>query len=1191
MVRVRHSLVAASGLVMLGLAGGGRAQTLVSAPGRVVADQRQWLLEQIRIGEATGRLRQVEDALARLRMLAPNDLGTLLAILEVQLSQQKMEEADVTLRRLRQLGAASSELAVGERLWRAYCGDQQNDVQQARLLAVGGRNDEALAIYRRLFNDNPPGLQLGQEYWRLRGTQASGRALAIRKLSELDRRYPGNIALLQALSKLLLAAGRDDEALAVWERMGRDPAARSLAANAQWEYLKDRPADERNVRRLKAFIDRNPNSSDIALARERYNQQKKQMDDPAWRAGLRGQRLLQRGHNGEAERAFLQALRGYPHDAAFLGGLGMAVMRQGRREQAIGYFQRAIQATPAGDSTSQWTDLITSTRYWLLLSRADVALEHGDIERAGAFFQRAHLQRPREINALLGLVDVAVARQDDVTAERRLQDARRVAPHDPNVIRKLVKFYGRTDPQRLDAFIRALPPAQQKLYVKDLRQLQINHLRAKREQALAVGDTHAAIVLGRQLRQRQPADAWLAYSLSNELRGIGLNDEADAVVADMAARNRSPEARYAQALYLSGSGRVAQGLTVLDSVPRERRNNDMRALSRRLLRQQLVIHLWDLRAQGREAEAVVLLQQQPPSVDNEMLLAEWARLRGDHAQALRYYQQVLAIQPGNVDAQLGRVQAWIGTGDLRRARQQMRDAPPRVAADALDQQRRLAYIWTDLRENAKALHILRGLLARKTEADAQSWRDAARLVRADDPQQALDMYARGMADNGLLTPSQAVPRDNRALTLASREAVGDDWLRSSLRSDVDALYQQQNPTLTVMQDSGYRSDGTAGMSRLNRDTRIVQLNGPFAGGLGWVRIEQMHFDAGRFQTDADGSFDEDFGSCDLEVLRADGRSLHAPGCTRYVHQQRNSGAGFAVGWRTLDDRWVFDLGHTPSNYVVGNWLGGVTRNGKLGQLNWGATLSRRPMTNSLLSQAGAVDPRSGIAWGGVTANGATFSLGYDEGGRNGVWSNWSWQRLIGQNVETNTRERAMGGWYYKLIQRSDMRLDVGTTAMYWHYQKDLSGYSLGEGGYYSPQRYTSLSLPVSFAWRNDNWSLRVGGSLGVSSASTASSSRFPDQATIDRAIAQLESQYGSLSLDPDSLYTAASNSSGTGWRLSAALEHRLSDHIVLGVAGVVQRSRDYSPNTLQLYLRYALKPWQGNLPLPVSPLEPYGEFR
>ena len=1193
MTRVRPPLKAVSGLVLLGLAGAGAcmAQALPATPGGTVAEQRQWLLQQVRIGEATGRQSLIEDALARLRMLAPDDRSTLVAILEVQLSQQKLDDAQATLERLRRIGAGSRELAAGERLWRAYRGDLQQDLQQARLFAAGGRSAEALAIYRRLFNDDPPGLQLGLEYWRLRGTQADGRALAIRALAELDRRYPGNVTLLQTLSQLLFAAGRDSEALAALQRMGRNPEARGMAADAEWAYLKEQPADERNVRRLQDFITRNPTFSDIALVRERHADQHRRVSDPAWRAGLRGGQLLAAGRNEEAERAFVQALRGYPREAGLLGGMGMALMRQGRREQAIGYFQRAIQATPAGDSNDKWHDLIASTRYWLQLDQADAALQAGRLDEAQRLYAQARRQQPRDVNALLGLVDVAVARGDDAAAERQLQVARGMAPNDANVIRKLVQLYGRTDPQRLEAYIAALLAAQRKLYADDLRRLQLARLRERREQALAAGDAATAIVLGQQLRNELPDDAWLAYALGNELRAAGRQDDADAVVADMAARNGSAEARYAQALYLSGSDRLPQALAVLDALPRAQWDDDIRALSARLQRQQLIDHLWELRAQGRETEALALLQQQPPSTENDLLMAEWARLRGDSVQALHYYQRVLAAQPGNVDAQLGRVQAWIGSGDLANARRQMDDAPPQVADDATGQQRQLATIWTDLGEEAKALAVLRGVLARRSGPDPQSWRDAARLLRRDDPQQALDMYAQAMSDNGLLSPAQATPRDDRALTLASRETEGDDWLRRSLRSDVEALYQQENPTLTVMQDTGRRSDGTPGISRLARDTRIAHLDAPFAGGLGWARIEQVSFDAGRFQTDGDGTYDEDFGSCDLDLVQADGTRLRAPGCTRFVHQRRNSGAGFAAGWRTLDDRWNIDIGHTPSHYVVGNWLGGVTLNGDLGRLGWGATVSRRPMTNSLLSQAGAYDPRSGIAWGGVTANGVTFSLGYDQGGRNGVWSNWSWHRLTGRNVVDNTRARAMAGWYHKLIQRPDMRLDVGTTAMYWRYQKDLGGYSLGQGGYYSPQRYASLSLPVSFAWRNDNWSVRLDGSVSVSSARSSSISRYPDPALIERVIAQLEPQYGALALDEAGLYTGDSSSTGTGYRLYGAVERRLGDHFVLGAAGTLQRSRDFSPNSFQLYLRYTFKPWQGNLPLPVSPLVPYGEFR
>lgn len=33
--------------------------------------------------------------------------------------------------------------------------------------------------------------------------------------------------------------------------------------------------------------------------------------------------------------------------------------------------------------------------------------------------------------------------------------------------------------------------------------------------------------------------------------------------------------------------------------------------------------------------------------------------------------------------------------------------------------------------------------------------------------------------------------------------------------------------------------------------------------------------------------------------------------------------------------------------------------------------------------------------------------------------------------------------------------------MLWHYDKDLSGYTSGQGGYYSPQEYVSFALPVT----------------------------------------------------------------------------------------------------------------------------------
>ncbi|MDI8954369.1 cellulose synthase subunit BcsC-related outer membrane protein, partial [Salmonella enterica subsp. enterica serovar Anatum] len=41
----------------------------------------------------------------------------------------------------------------------------------------------------------------------------------------------------------------------------------------------------------------------------------------------------------------------------------------------------------------------------------------------------------------------------------------------------------------------------------------------------------------------------------------------------------------------------------------------------------------------------------------------------------------------------------------------------------------------------------------------------------------------------------------------------------------------------------------------------------------------------------------------------------------------------------------------------------------------------------------------------------------------------------------------MTGYYYKVINENNRRVTVGLNNMIWHYDKDLSGYSLGQGGY------------------------------------------------------------------------------------------------------------------------------------------------
>jgi hypothetical protein len=428
-----------------------------------------------------------------------------------------------------------------------------------------------------------------------------------------------------------------------------------------------------------------------------------------------------------------------------------------------------------------------------------------------------------------------------------------------------------------------------------------------------------------------------------------------------------------------------------------------------------------------------------------------------------------------------------------------------------------------------------------------------------------------MAAAKMIEPQQAEPRDNRAMTLASRAKDSDGWMPRSIRSDVDELYQKQNPTVNLYHDLAWRTDNSSsGVSDLTTQTTILRIDAPVAQGQGFVQAEDINLDVSNF------SSTDQFGLC----------AVVQGGCATASQSVRGNMLG--MGWH--DDRWAFDLGHTPQEFTVSNWVGGVTYSGDWSSLGYRLTASRRPLTNSLVSYAGAVDPVTGTRWGGVTANGFTLGLSHDNGGDDGMWASLSSHWLIGQNVENNQRRTAMGGYYYRLMERADERLRTGLTLMYMGYDKDLSELTLGEGGYYSPQQYYSVSVPVNYAWRNADWSALLESSVGWSFAKIDSSDLYPKNNS-EAELQSLLAQSNRTLVDNPSLNNSGSSSNGINVRIQGLVERRLSDNLVLGTGITWQHSEGYAPSRALLYLRYTFDPWQGNLPLPVEPISPYADMR
>ena len=1165
----------------------GGLSTVAMAQPVNVQDQQQWLLEQVRIGEALYQEDLVRDSLARLWLIAPDNPQALAASVRQALLDKNPALAKQRLDRLQQLAPDSAALRQAQNLMKLQDPQSQKHLQQARLFAAAGRPEEAAAIFEQLFGNDPPDFTTTLEYLRIRSNIVGQRPRVIDQLKALDVQYPGNIGLRQTLADLLFREKREAEALVVLHQLSTNPIASSAAAQREYEYLSTLPVDRSTTLAWQAYLQRYPRSPVLTDATQKLQDQQRLLSDPAWVAGAQGKQMIEQSRNPAAAEGLLRrALKQYPDDPTLYGALGMALFRQSRYDTANAAFTTARSKEQDTSNISKWQDLMDASRYRMLLTQGEKALQRNDFNAARNAYQQARRAKPRDADPLIGLADVALAQHDTVQAETLLLQARRLEPGNGSAVRGLVRLYAAQSPDKAKQFLDSLPPARQKEFAAARQSLELDELNRQADAASERQDWPRVVALLSKIRNLTPDEPWLTYRLANAQRSINQPGAADDSFKQLMQRQgKNPEALYAYALYLSNSDRDASALSVLEQLPKAQWTDSMRELDARLQRNVLLARADSLRKAGQEAQAIALLMQKPDN-DDLLTLAGWAQERKDFPQAQKLYAQVLRQDPGNTDARLGQIETLIDSQQLDAARRQLEPFKPAPGTPLTPaQQRQVANAWAAVGEPDKAQALYAELL-KSPQADPLMYRDAARLMSAKQPQPALDNYAKGMASAGLLTPAQANPRDNRAMTLASREKDDDPWLARSLRSDVDELYQRQNPTLHLYTDYGWRADDASpGTSDTDTRTTILQLDVPIADGSGFVRAEQIDMDAGKFDADEDGYVRENYGTCAVAINRKGTDGPNFSGCDDRSQSAR--GTTLAAGWK--NQTWNVDIGRTPDTFKVPNWLGGVAYSSKIGSVGWTLTGSRRPMSNSILSYAGATDPNTGVTWGGVTSNGLTLSLSHDEGGVDGVWASFGQHWLRGKNVEDNHKNTAMAGYYYRLVERADERMRTGLTVMYWSYDKDLSEYTLGQGGYYSPQQYFSVGVPLNYAWRTSNWSVSLESSVGWSFAKTRSNDLYPLSGLNDKILNVVDEQ--GFKLAEPLGQTSGGSSNGIGIRLQGLVERRLSDNLVLGGGLLYQHSEGYAPSRAMLYLRYTFDTWQGNLPLPVQPLIPYADFR
>lgn len=299
--------------------------------------------------------------------------------------------------------------------------------------------------------------------------------------------------------------------------------------------------------------------------------------------------------------------------------------------------------------------------------------------------------------------------------------------------------------------------------------------------------------------------------------------------------------------------------------------------------------------------------------------------------------------------------------------------------------------------------------------------------------------------------------------------------------------------------------------------------------------------------------------------------------------QEAKGVDVGVAYETED--WRLDLGTTPIGFAVENWVGGVRRSGEWAGLSYRASLARRPITGSVLSYAGTRDPVSGQVWGGVVSNGVDVSLGYYGAGRlSGSFSAGA-QRLTGRNVKPNDhlRFRAAADWAF--VDEPSQQASAGLALTYWRYAEDLGEYTFGHGGYYSPQSYLSLALPLDWRGRYGRLGYLLRASASISRTQEDAQDFYPNDPAL-----QAQATGSPLPSGFSQPVYGASSGGGVGYTLKAALEYRLGEHWFIGSQLQMDRSEYYTPNVLSSYFRYDFDGKPAETPYPPRPPLPYSDY-
>lgn len=942
-----------------------------------------------------------------------------------------------------------------------------------------------------------------------------------------------------------------------------------------------------------------------------------------------------------AEASYRQALSLDNDNPDALLGLITVMAQNGQASQAM---QMVERMTPA---QQQRLGDLRPLKAAVAVGKAKNAARSGDLKGAIAAQQEAIRNDPGNAWTHYDLALYYLQAKTPDKARQTMADALKASPQDPEVLYASALLSSQLGEwSAAQSTLDRIPMSQRTAPMQQLAsEAQLQALVTQAATLAKQGDREQALTLLRRAELVANGKPQSIGMLASAYVDAGYPDHALSMLRNAIAQSSNPPASlrlaYAGVLLKTGDdAKVNQLLHQLQSQPltaADQRTYDELLFLYTVRQADVLREKGDLVA-AYDTLAPALAQRPNDPLANGAL-ARMYLANGDSAKAIALYKPLLRAAPDDPQLQIGMAQALNKSGDKSGAAAAA-DKALELAPNDAQILASAAGIFRAQGKNAKAQDLYTRALALqappKQDANpfaktavaanpfvgAEGQRRQSRLAQGSVPlipEPAQEQLAAPDEDIAAPVPVYAGNSRNPARIAPSASGAGyavpefdDDYVaprrvasapvsdpqeeaRQAMQTALTEIKQERSPRIT--QGVAIRSnDSESGLSKMTDVEAPLEISLPVGDDRVALRVTPVSLNAGSVGDSAKNRF----GGPNAAQIAAVQTVLAAPdptpaalaaasGVNGSAGRQKDSGVGVAVGYEMPSQGLKADIGVSPLGFLYSTPVGGVSIDRALSEdsnVRYGASLSRRSVNDSLVSFAGAKDARSGLKWGGVTANGGRVQLGYDNGDY-GAYGYAGLYKLLGNNVKDNTRAEGGAGIYWYLLRDEERQLTAGLGATALKYDNNQDNFTYGSGGYFSPQNYFSIGVPVSWSQRADRWSYTLRGSVGLQHIEQDSAKYFANDGAMQASLEQASAAYAAAG---SSLQTKSSgqNKNGIGYNLGAAAEYRLGSNMILGGSFGMDNAQDYKQWTGGLYLRYTLEDFTGRMPMPINPyLSPY----